>query len=144
MEYILLFVFGWMVVCAPAIIVTLVANNRRRRETAELNDRITTLTRQLETLERRSHAQASPAPQATSAEHSAPALKISPEETKAAPPPAVVAAPVREPVVEKPPPPISIPTPPPPPVAAPPIAAQTPAQPPVQAHPKPVEVGGIP
>src|SRR5689334_5602773 len=120
MEYILLFLFGWMVVCAPAIIVTLVANNRRRRETAELNDKITTLTRQVETLERRSHTQASPAPQATSTEHSAPALKISAEETKSAPPPAVVAMPVRETVVE--PPPISVPTPPPPPVTAPPIA----------------------
>ena len=58
MEYILLFLFGWMVVCLPAIIVTLVANNRRRRETAELNDKITNLTRQLETLERRSRAEA--------------------------------------------------------------------------------------
>jgi hypothetical protein len=138
MEYILLFLFGWMVVCAPAIIVTLVANNRRRRETAELNDRITTLTRQIETLERRSHAQASLAAPST------PVVKISPEQTKPAPPPAVVAAPVREPVVQKPQPPISVPTPPPPPVAAPRIAAQTPAQPPVQAHPKPAEVGGIP
>ncbi|HEV8493555.1 MAG TPA: DUF2339 domain-containing protein, partial [Candidatus Angelobacter sp.] len=142
MEYILLFLLGWMVVCAPAIIVTLVSNHRRRRETAELNDRITTLTRQIETLERRSHVQASPAPQATSAAPSVPMLKISPEEARPAPPPAVVAAPVREPVVA---PPISVPTPPPPPVAAPPpIAAQTPAPPPVQVHPKPVEVGGIP
>ena len=54
MEYILLFLFAWMVVCLPAIIVTLVANNRRRREIAELNDKIANLTRQLETLERRS------------------------------------------------------------------------------------------
>jgi hypothetical protein len=141
MEYILLFLFGWMVVCAPAIIVTLVANSRRRRETAELNDKITTLRRQVETLERRSHTQASPAPQARSAALSVPTLKISPEETRPAPPPAVIAAPVREPVVA--PQPISVPPPPPPPVAAPPIAAQTPAQPPVQVHPKPVEVGGI-
>src|ERR1043166_2818177 len=94
MEYILLFLFGWMVVCAPAIIVTLVANSRRRRETAELNDKITTLRRQVETLERRSHTQASPAPQARSAALSVPTLKISPEETRPAPPPAVIAAPV--------------------------------------------------
>src|ERR1043166_9452113 len=91
MEYILLFLFGWMVVCAPAIIVTLVANSRRRRETAELNDKITTLMRQVETLERRSHTQASPAPQARSAALSVPTLKISPEETRPAPPPADLA-----------------------------------------------------
>ncbi|MBZ5508154.1 MAG: DUF2157 domain-containing protein [Acidobacteriia bacterium] len=141
MEYIPLFLFGWMVVCAPAIIITLVANNRRRRETAELNGRIADLTRQLENLERRSHAQAAQAPQAAPP---IPAIKITPQESRPAAPPAVAPAPMREPVIaEKPQPPISVPTPPPPPprtVVAPPIAAHL--QP--QTQPKPVEVGGIP
>src|SRR5689334_1087295 len=152
MEYIPLFLFGWMVVCAPAIIITLVANNRRRRETAELSDRITDLTRQLETLERRSHAQAAQPPQALPSTPVVPPMKVSAEEARAAAPPLTVPAPVREPVVaEKPQPPISVPTPPPPPpktVVAPPIAAQaqTDTPPQMQPHtqPKPVEVGGIP
>src|SRR5476649_164769 len=136
MEYILLFLFGWMVVCLPAIIVTVVANNRRRRETGELSDRITDLTRQLEVLERRSRTEASHEPQASPlAPAGVPAVRISPEETRAA-------APVREPVIsERPAPTVSVPTLPPPlAVVAPTIASQ------VQPHsqPKPVEIGGIP
>jgi Predicted membrane protein (DUF2339) len=144
MEYILLFLFGWMVVCLPAIIVTLVANNRRRRETGDLSDRITDLTRQLEVLERRSRTEASHEPQASPlAPAGVPAVRISPEETQVAALPATTPAPVREPVAMEKPlmPTASLPTPPPPPaVVAPTIAAQ--AQP--HSQPKPVEIGGIP
>lgn len=149
MEYILLFLFGWMVVCAPAIIVTLVANNRRRRETAELNGRVTDLARQLENLERRSRAQAAQSSQTVPSAPAVPAMRVSAEETRPAVPAVAVPPAVREPVVvEKPQPPISVPTPPPPPriVVSPPIAAQAQSDTPRQPHtqPKPVEVGGIP
>jgi hypothetical protein len=82
MEYIPLFFFAWLLVCLPAIIVTLVANGRRRRETAKLNDKIVQLTRQLESLERRGHAPT--VPQAAVAPVASPAMKISAEETRAA------------------------------------------------------------
>jgi hypothetical protein len=150
MEYIPLFLFGWMVVCAPAIIITLVANNRRRRETAELNGRITDLTRQLENLERRSHAQAAQPAQAVPPAPSMPAMRISAEETRPTAQPAVMPPPaVREPVIGEKPAPAVVPTPPPPPprpVIVPPIAAQakTETPSPLQPQPKPVEVSGIP
>ncbi len=151
MEYIPLFLFGWMVVCAPAIIITLVANNRRRRETAELNGRIADLTRQLENLERRSHVQAAQPAQAVPPAPSVAAMRISAEETRPTAQPAVMPPPaVREPVIaEKPAPPAVVPIPPPPPprpVIVPPIAAQakTETPSPLQPQPKPVEVGGIP
>jgi predicted component of type VI protein secretion system len=124
MEYMPLFFLAWMVVSLPAIIVTLVANNRRRREAADLNDRIDTLTRQLEVLERRSAETVHTQP-ATRSVPAIPAMKISAEEARAA---ALTAtAPVREPVVvERPAPTVSVPPPPPPPpaVVSPPIAAQ--------------------
>jgi hypothetical protein len=144
MEYILLFLFGWMVVCLPAIIVTLVANGHRRREIAELNDKIANLTRQLETLERRSRTEATQVPQAAPPVPAAvPVMKVSTEETRAAAPPASMPpAPVREPAIpEKPAPTVSAPPPSPSPAVAPPIAAQA-APPPAQS--KPIEVGGIP
>ena len=83
MEYILLFLLGWMVVCLPAIVVTAVANNRRRRETSELNDEIVSLSRQLDALERRTrvdatHVQPSAAPAPAVA-----AMKISTERSTA-------------------------------------------------------------
>src|SRR5215471_19803159 len=106
MEYIPLFFFGWLLLCLPALIVTAVTNSRRRRETAELNDKVTALTRQLENLERRSRADAGHVqPAAASAPMAAPAVKISVEETRP-----VTAAPstskAPEPVIPKPAPPI--------------------------------------
>jgi hypothetical protein len=146
MEYILLFFFGWMVVCSPAIIVTAVANSRRRRETAELTDKLANLTRQLEALERRSRVDVAAVPQAAPAVHGVPAMKISEEETRAAVRPGVSPAPEQKPPIsEEPAPWVSAPPPPPPLVApapsAPSLAALT-----QQTHPqpKPVDVGGIP
>ncbi|HEX4605567.1 MAG TPA: hypothetical protein VH724_16315, partial [Candidatus Angelobacter sp.] len=142
MEYIPLFLIGWMAVCLPAIVVTLVANNRRRRETAALSERITDLKRQLENLEQHSRAQFAQAQQP------APPMRVSAEETRptAQPTARPASAPslVSEPaVVEKSLPPIAVPAPPRPVVAAP-IAAQTKPQAPLQSPPTPVEVGGIP
>jgi hypothetical protein len=135
MEYVFLFFFAWAVVCLPAIIFTAVANSRRRSEAAELNQRIIALTRQLERLERRTHAesaQAQPMP-AASATAPAPTMRVSADETRAAniaPP-----TPAREGAFfEKP---ATTAAPPPPPVA-PPIAAQQPMQ------PEAAEAGGIP
>jgi uncharacterized membrane protein len=147
MEYVLLFLFGWMVVCLPALIVTLVANGRRRRETAELSDKIANLTRQLEALEGRSHVAAAHVPQTAPAVSAAPAMRISPEEARATTPPPAAPPPKREPLVrEQTARWVSAPPPPPPPIIAPP-----PAVPPIAAHtqqatpePKPVDVGGIP
>jgi predicted membrane protein DUF2339 len=124
MEWVIGIFFGWMVVCLPAIIFTAVANGRRRRETAELNERITALGRQLAWLEQRTRegfpsAQVAPPP---------PPVKITAEEARGTAPPSII----RPPQQPTPPPP--------PPMPAPPIAA--PPQTPVQ--PKPVEVGGIP
>lgn len=123
MEYILLFFFGWLLLCLPALIVTAVTNSRRRRETAELSNRIAALTRQLENLERRSHAEPAPAQSAVASPPiAAPPVKISVEETRP-----IVAAPASAPVVPEPPvvqkpaAPISAP---PPPVVAPPVAVQ--------------------
>ncbi|HEY1937687.1 MAG TPA: DUF2339 domain-containing protein [Candidatus Angelobacter sp.] len=133
MEYILLFFFGWMVVCLPALIVTLVANNRRRRETSELSDRIANLTKQLEALERRS-SQAGHVPQAAPLA-SFPVSPLAHEEARPVAPP----IPVQKPVEVEKPAPVSIPTPKPvtPPVIAPPIAAQTSTH----SESKPVEAG---
>src|ERR1051326_6641914 len=131
MEWVIGIFFGWMLVCLPAIIFTAVANSRRRRETAELNDRITALSRQLAYLEQRSR-EGVPSPQAvTPPPPAAPAMKIPGEEAGGIPPQAVQPArPMHEPV--------SQPTPPPPlPIVAPPVAAQS-QQP---AQPKPVEIG---
>src|SRR5579864_3467470 len=151
MEYILLFLLGWMVVCLPAIVVTAVANNRRRRETSELNDKIVSLSRQLDALERRTrvdavHAQPDVAPAPAVA-----TMKIAAEEMRvAAAPPVSPIAPVREPVVSKQPTPVAPVQPPPPPAFAVPVAAQAQSQ--IQpassqtpsSQPKPVELGGIP
>jgi hypothetical protein len=129
MEYVFLFFFGWMVVCLPAIIFTAVANSRRRRETAELNDRITALSRQLAYLEQRSR-EGVPSPQAAAPPPVAPAMKITAEEARGGVPPQAAQPPKS--AYE----PVSYPTPPPPPpIVAPPVAAQS--QQPVQ--PKPVE-----
>jgi hypothetical protein len=169
MEYILLFFLAWMVVCLPAILFTAVANNRRRRENAQLYDKVTELTRQMERLMHRTQTEAFPKPPAVAAE---PTVKVSAEEarTMTAPRPAPQPVPPREPVAEKPVPSIVAPTParspiPPPPKPAPPIAAQgqieprvaemkpaemksqpaeTKPQPELTSQPKRVEVGGIP
>src|SRR6476646_7934246 len=146
MEYVLLFFFGWMVVCLPAIIVTAVANGRRRRETAELNDKITSLTRQLEALERRIRVDAAHVAEAAPAVDAVPAMKISEQETRAAVRPGV--SPIAEhkqPAPKEPAPWVSAPPPPPPSAtpapSVPSLAAQT-----QQTHPppKPVDVGGLP
>src|ERR1051325_3290687 len=114
MEYVFLFFFGWMVVCLPAIIFTAVANSRRRRETAELNDRITALSRQLAHLEQRSR-EGVLSPQSVAP---SPAMKITTEEARGIVPPQAAQPP--KPAYE----PVSYPTPPPPPPAAvaPPVA----------------------
>jgi hypothetical protein len=135
MEWIALFVLGWIVVCLPAIIITAVANSRRRRETAELNDKVANLTRQLEGLEHRIRAAVAPVQQAGTSAPAVP-VKISAEETRVT---ALPTAPLREPlIVERPV--ISVTPPPPPPAVAAPIAAQSQTQ----AQPKPADVGGIP
>lgn len=142
MEYILLFFLGWMVVCLPAILVTAVANNRRRRETSELNDKIVSLTRQLEALERRIRVDAAHVQPAVASVPAVAAMKISAEETRSAAPVGVPAMPAGEPTVpEQTAPRVSAP---PPPAVATPVAAhaQLPTQPRLQ--PRPVEVGGIP
>jgi uncharacterized membrane protein len=146
MDYILLFLFGWMVVCAPAIIVTAVANGRRRRETAELNDKVASLTKQLEALERRTRVNVAHVQPETQPAHPVVAMKISSEETRvAAALPVSPVAPVREPVVPKQPAPWVSAQPPSPPAVAPAVAAHTqlPTQP-SSSQPRPVEVGGIP
>ena len=143
MEYVLLFFFGWMVVCLPAIIVTAVANGRRRRETAELNDKITSLTRQFEALERRIRVDAAHVAEATPAVGVVPAMKISEQETRAAVRPGVSpTAEHKQPAPQEPAPWVSAPPPPAPSAApapsVPSLAAQTHPQ------PKPADVGGIP
>src|SRR5437762_1233506 len=119
MEYVFLFFFGWMVVCAPAIIFTGIANSRRRREVAELNDRLTSLTKQLENLEHRSRAESVRAAQPVTAPASsapamtAPAMKVSAEETRPTMPSHGVSVPPREPVVFEKPDKTAVPPPPP-------------------------------
>jgi hypothetical protein len=151
MEYIPVVLFGWMVVCAPAIIITMIANNRRRHEISELNNTIADLTRRLAGLEHR-HVNAPQAPQtAQSAPAAAPAVRIAAEEVRVTTPPVATPPPVRETVLPpKPAPVVSVPPPPPPPLS-PPMAAQaqqhveaktsdtvTTPPPPSQPAPKPV------
>src|SRR5437588_4146109 len=117
MEYIVLFVLAWMVVCLPAIIFTAVANSRRRNEIYELTQRVSELTRQLEAVERRSHAAGihgtAPAPPAQAPVPSpVPAMRISAEETRSAvpshaPEPVVMGRP--DTTAVPPPPPVSPP-----------------------------------
>jgi hypothetical protein len=134
MEWVFIAFIAWVVVCLPAIIFTAIANSNRRNEIAQLNDRISTLTRQLESLH---HA----AQQSSSqiAQPAAPVMRVSAEEARTV---ATTHLPIAPPVQQPAPAaPVSAPTPPPPkPVVQPPIAA--PPQPP--APPRPVEVGGIP
>jgi energy-converting hydrogenase Eha subunit C len=124
MDYILLFLFGWMVVCSPALIVTLIANNRRRRETSELNNTITDLSRRLESLERRSREEAPHAPQTAPSAAVAPAMRIAAEEVRVAPPPVATPPPWRESVITPKPAPV-VSAPPTPATVAPPVVAQT-------------------
>jgi hypothetical protein len=136
MEYILLFLLGWMVVCLPAIVVTAVANNRRRRETSELNDKIVSLTRQLDALERRTRVDATHV-QPAAAPIPAAAMRVSAEETRPSASPVIPIA-VHEPLVPEPPAPrVSAPAP----AVAAPVTAHAQLPP---SQPKPVEVGGIP
>ncbi len=140
MEYVLLFFFAWVVVCLPAIIYTAVANSRRRNETAQLNDRITTLSRQLENLEHRMRVDAaqashpSPAPQAAPAPPIAaaplPAMRISVEETRSGAPSRPVVAPAHRPAAIEKPETTAVPPPPPPmmPPAAVPPAMELPVE----------------
>src|SRR6478672_9258640 len=109
MEYILLFLLGWMVVCLPAIVVTAVANNRRRRETSELNDKIVSLSRQLDALERRTRVDAAHVQPPAESTPAVAAMKISAEETRPAASPVIV---VHQPLVPEPPAPrVSAPAP---------------------------------
>lgn len=136
MEWVFGILFGWMLVCLPAIIFTAVANSRRQRETAELNDRITALSRQLAHLEQQAR-EGVPFAQAAAPPPAAPAMKITADEAQgvvsphAAQPP----RPAYEPIPQPTPPPPS------PPIVAPLVAAQS-QQP--AAPPKPAEVGEIP
>jgi hypothetical protein len=140
MEYIALFFFAWMVVCLPAIIFTAVANSRRRNEISELTQRVFELTRQLEAVERRSHAAAPPASAPASVPAPVPTMRISAEEARTAAPAHAPEMPVRPPVVIERPDTTAVPPPPPlspsarPPLPtlapqAPAMAQQTPAQP---------------
>ena len=97
MEYILLFLLGWIVVCLPALIFTVVANGRRRNEIKELKRNLIDLSSQLIRLEnhiRAEAAQAQPSPAAT------PAVKITSQETQ----------PIAAPVASVPPTPFAPPT----------------------------------
>jgi Predicted membrane protein (DUF2339) len=139
MEYIPLVLFGWLIVCLPAIIITVVANNRRRDEITNLKNSLADVTNQLERLEHRVQAQTAQA--VPPAQAAPPAIKISPQEAQPAAAPVTPAEPVRETIVpaavvpEKPQAPVAPVLSPIPqqPVVAPPIAAQT--QP--DAEPKP-------
>jgi hypothetical protein len=142
MEYVLLFLFGWIVVCLPAIVVTVVANGRRRRETAELNDKLASLSRQLEALERRTQVDAARVQPAAQPAPAVAAMKISAEETRPAASPVSPIAPVREPMVPKQPAAVSA-QPSSRPAVAPPVAAHA-QLPPPSSQPRPVEVGRIP
>jgi hypothetical protein len=97
MEYIPLFLFAWMVISLPAIIVTAIANSRRKRDFEDLNSRFADVTRQLEKLERRSHAEPTSATPSTIA----PAISVSPQEVQRVVAPAAPPEPVRETVVLK-------------------------------------------
>jgi hypothetical protein len=120
MEFIPLFLLAWMVVSLPAIVFTAVANSRRKRDIEELTTRLSDITRQLESLERRSHTEPAHAAPVTVAE--VPTIKISPQEPPHTVVPAPPPAPVRETVIpEKP----KAPVPPPQPIVAPPMAVQT-------------------
>src|SRR5579884_1439199 len=138
MEYIFLFLFGWLVVCLPSIVIALVANSRRQREIAELNDKVIQLSWQLEGLKQRSVAESphvSPATVAPAAVTPT-AVKISAEEARASQATIAPSIPAREPVERTPErtsertpepqlePQIVLPAPPPPPIVAPP--AETP------------------
>jgi Predicted membrane protein (DUF2339) len=142
MEFVIMFLFAWVVVSLPAIIFTAVANSRRRNETADLFNKINTLTRQLENLERRTRAESAPAQAmpAPPAAAQAPAMKISAEETRAAaitPSAPPVPTPVRGPLVIEKPETTAVPPPPLPSPAAPSIAAQQ------HVETKAAEAGGI-
>ncbi len=52
MEYLFLLLVGWVVVCLPALFYASIVDGRRRRDANEFTQRIATLTRQLESLER--------------------------------------------------------------------------------------------
>src|SRR5579884_2822984 len=131
MEYIFLFLFGWLVVCLPSIVIALVANSRRQREIAELNDKVIQLSWQLEGLKQRSVAEAphvSPATVAPAAVTPT-AVKISAEEARASQATIAPSIPAREPDIKRIPeqqlePKTVLPAPPPPPMVAPP--AETP------------------
>src|SRR6476660_9668271 len=86
MEYIPVVLFGWMVVCAPAIIITMIANNRRRHEISEVNNTIADLTRRLAGLEHRL-VNAPHASQTAPSAAVAPAMRIAAEEVRVATPP---------------------------------------------------------
>ncbi|HYX53841.1 MAG TPA: hypothetical protein VE783_10360 [Candidatus Limnocylindrales bacterium] len=53
MEYIFLFLVGWVVVCLPALFYASVVDGRRRRDADEFTQRILSLSRQVDALERR-------------------------------------------------------------------------------------------
>ena len=137
MEYIPLVLFGWLIVCLPAIIITVVANNRRRDEITNLKNSLAGVTKQLERLEHRVQAQTAqavpPVQAAAPIEAITPAIKISPQETRPAAAPVTPTVPVREKVVpaavvpEKPQAPVPPPIPQEP-VIAPAMAAQRQSQ----------------
>ncbi|HZU31940.1 MAG TPA: DUF2339 domain-containing protein [Candidatus Angelobacter sp.] len=122
----------------PSIVIALVANSRRQREIAELNDKVIQLSWQLEGLKQRSVAESphvSPATVAPAAVTPT-AVKISAEEARASQATIAPSIPAREPVERTPErtsertpepqlePQIVLPAPPPPPIVAPP--AETP------------------
>lgn len=53
MEYIFIFLLGWVVLCLPALIYSGVIEGRRRRDVKQLDDQIRSLVNQIDLLERR-------------------------------------------------------------------------------------------
>src|SRR5258707_15535364 len=94
MEYLFLGVIGWIVLCSPALIFAAVANGRRRRQNEELTQRITSLTKQLETLEPRLDAAVKAAQVAPQPAAPVPQVRIL-SETAASPPAATPATAAR-------------------------------------------------
>src|ERR1700759_2494420 len=98
MDYIPLFLLGWIVVCLPALIFTAVANGRRRNEITDLKNNLADLSKQLGRLESRIQAEALQAQIAPAV--AAPTVKITSQETQ----------PIAAPVASVPPTPFAPPT----------------------------------
>ncbi|HEX2330814.1 MAG TPA: hypothetical protein VHN74_18975, partial [Candidatus Angelobacter sp.] len=96
MEYIFLFLVGWVVVCLPALFYASVVDGRRRRDADEFTQRILSLSRQIEKLERRVAETSDAAPSKVTAQPAA--VMKTPHPPESSPVPAVPEA-AKKPVV---------------------------------------------